>query len=73
MVKEHMLPPKVRSKTRMSSLPTSINIVLDVGHFDPCESINKIKDYSQEFPGGPVVKNPSCNAGDTGSIPWSGK
>ena len=30
MVKEHMLPPKVRSKTRMSSLPTSINIVLEV-------------------------------------------
>ena len=25
------------------------------------------------FPGGTVVKNPPANAGDTGSIPWSGK
>ena len=24
------------------------------------------------FPGGPVVKNPPANAGDSGSIPWSG-
>ena len=24
------------------------------------------------FPGGPVVKNPSCNAGDAGSIPGRG-
>ena len=26
----------------------------------------------RDFPGGPVVKNPSCNAGDTGSIPGRG-
>ena len=27
-----------------------------------------------DFPGGPVVKNPSCNAGDAGSIPgWGTK
>ena len=26
----------------------------------------------RNFPGGPVVKNPSCNAGDTGSIPGRG-
>ena len=25
-----------------------------------------------EFPGGPVVKNPPCNAGDSGSIPGQG-
>ena len=25
-----------------------------------------------DFPGGPVVKNPSCNAGDTCSIPGRG-
>ena len=25
------------------------------------------------FPGGPVVKNPPCNAGDTGSIPVPGR
>ena len=26
----------------------------------------------RDFPGGPVVKNPPCNAGDTGSIPGQG-
>ena len=25
-----------------------------------------------DFPGGPVVENPSCNSGDTGSIPGRG-
>ena len=25
-----------------------------------------------DFPGGPVVKNPSCNAGDIGSVPGKG-
>ena len=25
------------------------------------------------FPGGPVVKNSPCNAGDVGSIPWAGE
>ena len=25
-----------------------------------------------DFPGGPVVKNPSCNAGDAGAIPGQG-
>ena len=29
---------------------------------------------SRDFPGGPAVKNPSCNAGDAGSIPgWGTK
>jgi len=26
-----------------------------------------------DFPGGPVVKNPPANAGDTGFDPWSRK
>ena len=26
----------------------------------------------KDFPGGPVVKNPPCNAGDVGSIPGPG-
>ena len=30
MVKEQMLSPKIRNKTRMSSLTTSVNIVLEV-------------------------------------------
>ena len=36
----------------------------------------KIKNYftisSQDFPGGPVVENPSYNAGDTGLTPGQG-
>ena len=28
--------------------------------------------YSQDFPGGPVVKDPPSNAGDVGSIPSQG-
>ena len=27
-----------------------------------------LKERSRDFPGGPVVKSPPCNAGDTGSI-----
>ena len=31
------------------------------------------KQKQQDFPGGPVVKNLTANAGDTGSIPGLGK
>ena len=32
------------------------------------------QDPSGDFPGGPVIKNPPANEGDTGSIdPWSRK
>ena len=31
-----------------------------------------LKSVVGDFPGGPVVKNPPCNAGDTGSIPGQG-
>ena len=32
-----------------------------------------IKTYERrDFPGGPVVKNPSCNAGEAGSVPCRG-
>ena len=37
--------------------------------------ISKIyKEHTQfrDFPGGPLVKNPPCNAEDTGSIPGQG-
>ena len=32
-----------------------------------------ILNFNQGFPGGSVVKNPPANAGDTGSIPGSGR
>ena len=31
-----------------------------------------LKKERRDFPGGPVVKNPPCNAGDVGSIPGQG-
>ena len=31
------------------------------------------KQIIRDFPGGTVVKNPSANAGDTGSIPSPGR
>ena len=36
----------------------------DQGHY--------LKIKSWDFPSGPVVKNPPCNAGDMGSIPGGG-
>ena len=36
--------------------------------------IQSKRDIFQDFPGGPVVKNPSCDAGETGSTPgWGTK
>ena len=33
-----------------------------------------IKLHERDFPSGPVVENPPCNAGDSGSIPgWGTK
>ena len=32
-----------------------------------------LKTYTRGFPGGTVVKNPSANAGDTGSSPGLGR
>ena len=34
---------------------------------------NKIKNVTEDFPGGLVVKNPLVNAGDTGLIPGLGR
>ena len=32
-----------------------------------------LKSHKKGFPGGPVVKNPPCNAGDTSLIPGPGR
>ena len=34
--------------------------------------LKKKKRYFRDFPGGPVAKNPPCNAAVTGSIPGQG-
>ena len=36
-----------------------------------CLAVEKLR--PRDFPGGPVVKNPPANAGDTGSIPGLGR
>ena len=38
-----------------------------------CVCVKMHKNCSADFPGGPVVKNPPCNARDTGSIPDPGR
>ena len=37
-------------------------------HKDAITQLKK-KNVCRDFPGGPVVRNPPCNARDTGSIP----
>ena len=49
----------------------SFNPVLQIIH--PCFTDKKTKGKLRGFAGGPVVKNPSANAGDIGSIPSSGR
>ena len=34
---------------------------------------NALKPFHEDFPAGPVVKNPPANAGDMGSIPGPGR
>ena len=36
-------------------------------------NFDALKYCIRDFPGGPVVKNPPANAGDTGLIPGSGR
>ena len=39
----------------------------------PEKTVSKTETIYQGFPGGSVVKNPPANAGDTTSVPGSGK
>ena len=44
-----------------------------MGHLKGGSDLTQIlKDLPRDFPGGPVIKNPPCDAGDTGSIPGQG-
>ena len=49
----------------------SFNPVLQIIH--PYFTDKKTKGKLRGFAGGPVVKNPSANAGDIGSIPSPGR
>ena len=44
---------------------------LDI-HFTRSSTQNELETEMLDFPGGPVVKNPPANSGDTGSIPGPG-
>ena len=40
---------------------------------DLSRAVSSVKKILQDFPGGPVVKNPPASARDTGSIPGLGE
>ena len=54
----------------VEKLPCETNVDTSI-----CQNSQKIlhKDWNLSFPGGPVVKNPPCNAGDKGSILGPGR
>ena len=39
------------------------------GPREGCCAMNQRKVLNRDFPGGPVIRNPPCNAGNTGLIP----
>ena len=49
-----------------------MSLNMDSSFESPGQSPAQSKPYFGNFPGGPVVKNPSCKAGDVGSIPHQG-
>ena len=53
----------------MNELRISIPITL---WGSPVEKMNSLKTSLRDFPGGLVVKNPPCSAGDVGLIPGWG-
>ena len=58
-------------KIRKETVPQRENIGSKPALQEDSVSYKKSKN-SGDFPGGPVVKNPPANAGDTGSIPGPG-
>ena len=60
--------PKKKKKKKICPAPYPWS--LGVG---PSLEIGSLQMDLTGFPGGPVVKNPPANAGDTGSIPGSGR
>ena len=63
--------PSLSRKQKLSlsyKLPAAYSC--DFSHRSPWQEVEEIK--ARDFPGGPVVKNPPCNAGDTGLSPGRG-
>ena len=57
---------------------TEVSVPLSQGLENPVvftrvQSNSKVKNTVRDFAGGPVVKNPPANAGDTGLIPAVGR
>ena len=80
---EHLLCPRQHawqfSTCELISLQHPCKEAANIPIFD--RAGNKPRDVEElsqdhtarDFPGGPVVKNPPANAGDTGSIPGPGR
>ena len=49
-----------------------MSLNMDSSFESPGQSPAQSKPYFGNFPGGPVVKNPSCSAGNLGSISGGG-
>ena len=69
--------PYAKSHTRRAIYVYDIKLLNDCCfHASPGGlrvGLGKVKTGGRGFPGGSVVKNPPANAGDTGSIPDSGR
>ena len=51
-----------------------LRALMEKGDKNRCKQRDGNSKRERDFPGGPVIKNPSCNAGDVGSIPcWRTK
>ena len=59
------------------SSPHNATRCLEESHQDSQDIVTKlgrsVKNWTESFPGGAVVKNPPANAGDTGSSPGPGR
>ena len=73
------LPPYILFVYLLSSLTIAIIFNIYIGLQTSssvlqlsCSWCKKLKTISRDFPDSPVVKSPTCNAGDMGSIPSQG-
>ena len=66
-----LLPRICPLASRLSDreVPALIELTWSLGK----PAMTQLKKQPRDFPGGPVVRNPSANAGDTGSIPGPGR
>ena len=59
-------------KNMLGSLPESGKLLWPSGQAVPCSLLELFNNQCQNLPGGPLVENPSSNAGNVGLIPGQG-